>query len=196
MKAAFFDIDGTLTNINDWMIKRAVKYAENSNIKLNVYDEFYTYDKMFDWSEDDLQSFLFENFKDYLTEEMPDDNSAEILDKLKEEGHEIIFVTARGTYEPELKVVDADLTDNLTMKWLDKNNYHYDKVVIRARNKIKALEEEKLDMFIDDVDTNVYALSKYIPVIVLSRKYNTSVQGENITRANSWDEIYKIIKSM
>ncbi|MCQ2749508.1 MAG: hypothetical protein MJ246_06025 [Clostridia bacterium] len=120
-----------------------------------------------------------------MTDDMPDDNSAEVLDMLKEEGHEIIFVTARGTYEPELKVVDAKTTDDLTIKWLDKNNYHYDKIILRAKNKIKALEDEKFDIFIDDVETNVYALSKYIPVIVPSRPYNTNVLGDNITRANS-----------
>lgn len=190
------DIDGTLTNINDFMIRNAIEFAKDNNISLNVDESYYEYDKMFDWESSNLQKFLDKYFLKYLTDEKPDDNSAEVLDKLKEEGHEIIFVTARGTFEPELKVVDSATTDSLTIKWLEKNNYHYDKILLKQRNKVEALEKENLDLFIDDVDHNVYEVSKYIPVIVPARPYNTEVAGDKITRANSWNEIYKIIKNM
>lgn len=190
------DIDGTLTNINDWMIERAITFAKENNINLTVNDACYHYSDMFDWTDDDLQKYLERYFIEYLSDIKPEVDSVEILNRLQDEGHEVVFVTARGTFPPELEVINYEETNKMTVEWLDKNNYHYDKIISNARDKVKTLEDEKLDMFIDDVDTNVYALSKYVPVIVPSRKYNTSIEGDNITKANSWNEIYKIIKSM
>ena len=190
------DIDGTLTDINGWMIERAIPFAKENNINLTVDESRYDYSEMFDWTDSDLQKYLERYLIDYFSNVEPEENSVDILNKLKDEGHEIIIVTARGTCPQELEIIDSEETNKLTVEWLDKNNYHYDKIISNATNKVKILEDEKIDMFIDDVDTNVYALSKYVPVIVPLRQYNTNIEGKNITIANSWNEIYKIIKNM
>ena len=63
----------------------------------------------------------------------------------KEEGNEIIFITARFSNSD----FNIDV-ENITKYWLLQNDIPYDKLIINANEKQKVAIEEKIDVFLDD----------------------------------------------
>ncbi len=109
-----------------------------------------------------------------------------VIKKLREDGHEIIFITARSTngfYDPY----------KTSLKYLEKHKIPFDKLIVDAKEKAPICLEEKIDLFIDDSVKNCLEVSSInIPVLLFSNKYN-----ENCTlfkRVFNWKEIYKEIE--
>lgn len=108
------------------------------------------------------------------------------INKLKQEGHEIYFVTARS---------DLDMSNpyELTENYLNKNGIKYDKLLTVADNKGKVCLENNIDIFIDDSIkhcTEVYNLK--IPVLLINTSYNKKTR--KFKRVFNFKEIYYIIE--
>ena len=74
------------------------------------------------------------------------------LNKLKEEGHKIILITARWNS-------DYANSEKISEKWLEKHGIQYDKMFIGLENKAPKALEEKIDLFIDDSIRNYKEVS-------------------------------------
>lgn len=124
---------------------------------------------------------------EYLTESAPlKENVKEIITKLKEEGHTIIFITARST---------SSYSDpyQISKKYLDKYQIPYDKIVVNGLDKGTLCKEEKIDLFIDDSIRNCTDVSNQgIDVLMVSTKFNES--NKNFVHMNDWKQVYKYIK--
>lgn len=114
------------------------------------------------------------------------ENVSKILHKLKQDGHQIIFITARGkTYNNPYQI---------TKEYLDNNNIPYDKIILDSWDKSIACREENIDLFIDDSPKHCKEVSNIgIEVIMMDAKYNQN--NNQFTRKVNWDEIYKYIQS-
>lgn len=110
------------------------------------------------------------------------------INKLIEDGHEIIFITSRGfneNYDPY----------GSTEKYLHNHNVKFSKLVINAKDKSKAAMEESVDLFIDDSLKHVGMVSeKGIPTLLFETNYN---KNDILYRhVKSWKEIYEVIEGM
>ena len=115
------------------------------------------------------------------------ENVSKIITKLKEEGHTIIFITARS---------DNSYTNPylISKKYLDNNSIPYDKIIVNAREKGPICKEEKIDLFIDDNFKNCTDVSNQgIEVLMMDAIFNKEAQG--FTRVNNWQEVYEYIKN-
>lgn len=115
-------------------------------------------------------------------------NVRKILKKLKADGHEIIFITARsinGFYDPYKS----------SLKYLDKHKIPYDKLIVNIKEKAPRCLEERIDLFIDDSIHNCMEVaSKKIPVLLFDASYNKKCTL--FKRVFSWKEIYKEVERM
>ena len=110
----------------------------------------------------------------------------EIIDKLKNEGNEIFFITARsinGFKDPY----------KISYDYLKKHDIYFDKLIVNAKEKVEKSIEEKIDLFIDDSIINCNLLSKSgVKVLLFDTSYNKNCT--NFKRIFNWDDVYEEVK--
>ena len=113
-------------------------------------------------------------------------DAKEVINKLHELGHKIIFITARGEgYTDSYK---------LTKDYLEQNRIYYDKIIVNTRDKAQACVNENIELFIDDSYKHCLAVAnKGIEVLMMNAAYNT--EYKEFKRVNNWQEIYEYIKT-
>lgn len=197
---AGIDIDGVLTNVEQFILDYISKYCvENNieyNIEYNIGDSSYNYCKTFNISKEIEIDFWDIYLEKYAKNEKVRPFAAEVIKKLKKEGHEIYIITARWYTNEATK--KGNRMKNITKKWLKKNQITYDKLIFsKSENERKNQEiiDYKIDLMIEDSPTNILELSKKIPVICYSAGYNKHCSGNNIIRCYSWYDIYKKINT-
>lgn len=109
----------------------------------------------------------------------------EVFDWLKANHHEIIIITARGYYNhQEVKKITED--------FFKENNLPYDKLIMSTHNKGRVAEVEKIDLFIDDLTSNLDNVSAYdIESIKVTKEINPNSKYKEFT---SWLDILAYIK--
>ena len=189
------DIDNTLNKVQDKLNKAAFDYAISLVKKIDNYDNPLediknngdTYKKKFQFSYEELKYFLKEIQEDITNNALPRENVKEVIDKLKEDRHEIYIVTAR----------DSEFHDDpykLSKNWLDKNNIYYDRLIVNAREKASVCKNENIDLFIDDQLNNCLSVANVgiKTIMITDRIYNYN----EITQLQNWNEIYNYINEM
>lgn len=186
------DIDNTITEVQEELNHAAYEYAiklgKNIENAENPFEDTKnngdTYKKKFQFSDEELKNFL-KNIQEKITNNAkPRENAVETINRLKQNGHKIIIITAR----------DSEFHDNpdlLSQDWLNKNNIKYDKLIVNAREKGIVCKNENIDLFIDDQLNNCLNVSKEgIKVIRISNEINNN---KDIVDLNNWTKIYEYI---
>ena len=186
------DIDGVLTDIEKFIYEYGIKFCTENNLAYNLNVKEYDEDKMLGISNENADKFWNKYLKYYATEYRTRDFAAEVISKLKEEGHEIYIVTARN--EDGLLGEDHGKMKEFVSKWLERNNIKYDKIVYTEGSKLPYCVGNYIEMMIEDAPKNVIEISSKIPVLCFNNNYNAKVEGSNITRVYSWYDVYNKIK--
>lgn len=188
------DIDDTITNIKEELTQALFNYAKSLGKNIdNIYEikedannDGKCYQELFGFSYEELKYFL-KNIQENITNNaLPRENAVKIINKLKEEGNEIIIITAR----------DSEFHDDPYKKskeWLDKHNILYDKLIVNVRKKDNVCIEHNIDLFIDDKLNQCLEVSKLgINVIRVS---NDNRNINNIKTYSNWIDIYNYINN-
>lgn len=182
------DIDNTITEIQEKLDMAAYNYAlqlgkniENSkDILEDKYNNGESYQKKYHFSYDELKYFLKVIQEEITNNAIPRKMAVEVINKLKNLGHEIYIITAR----------DSEFHDNpyqLSKDWLDKNNILYDTLIVNARNKASICKDENIDLMIDDQLNNCIVVEEQgIQTIRLSDNESTY---PGIISLKNWEEI-------
>ena len=189
------DIDDTLTDVKNELIKAGEKYARSLGKNIKVDKSFEDknnngnkWQEMFQFNYDELKYFLKDIQESITNKAKPRENVVEVINKLKNDGNKIIIITAR----------DSEFHDNpykYSKDWLDKNNIYYDKLVVNARNKEDACLEEKIDLFIDDSKSNCLKVKKAgIKTIRVCNEIEDN--NSNLICFNNWNDIYSYIQTI
>lgn len=186
------DIDGVLTNIEQWQLDDASKYYYEKYKKQIINPKAYNTEKMFNMPGKD-DEWWFETIEEYL-QQAPRLYAAEIIKKLKQEQNEIYIITARNA--DESTTINQKTLEKETVAWLKKHNIIYDKLIFSSEDKSKTCNENKIDIMIEDKPENIIEVSKHIPVICYNASYNENCKGKNIIRCYSWYDIYVKIQKL
>lgn len=181
------DIDGTIAKTNERLIEEAIVFDKKKVHGRGIKDRSaYSLKDMFFWDIYNVNDFFdyIRNSKFFLTiEPMP--QAVEIINKLYEEGYEIIFITRRQ---------DNSKTIRMTKKWLKKNGFKYQKLITGSVKKYETCTTEKIDFFIDDDEKNVQAvLDEGIDAALIDGPYNK--ENKKLNRLMNWNEIYSYLKN-
>ncbi len=182
------DLDDTITKTDEILFKYAKIYNEEEKILFNINREEWNLTKAFGWNEENIKEFFSKYLKSIYEEAEIKENAKERINKLKDDGNEIIIITARDT--KSLKQVHKVCKD-----WLINNKINVDKIVVDGEDKAQKCLENKIDIFIDDNICNcenVYNNLK-IPVLLMNGRYNKDYQNPKIKRVYNWNEIYNEI---
>lgn len=189
------DIDDTLTDVKNELIKAGENYARSLEKDIKVDKNFEDknnngnkWQEMFQFDYDELKYFLKDIQESITNKAKPRENVVEVINKLKNDGNKIIIITAR----------DSEFHDDpykYSKDWLDKNNIYYDKLVVNARNKEDTCIEEKIDLFIDDSESNCLNVKKVgIKTIRVCNKIEEN--NSNLICFNNWNDIYSYIQTI
>ncbi len=143
-----FDIDYTVTNPFkvELAIAKDFLKAHRVNADNIIYPDEFSIIKKFGGSDKLADKFWSFFGTIILKHTAPRINAVSTIKKLKEQGHEIIFITARGDN-------DFFRDDNpyvLTFNWLKRNGFVFDKLVCRDSKKLQSCLRNNIDLFIDD----------------------------------------------
>lgn len=189
------DIDDTLTDVKNELIKAGENYARSLGKDIKVDKNFEDknnngnkWQEMFQFNYEELKYFLKDIQESITNKANPRENVVEVINKLKNDGNEIIIITAR----------DSEFHDDpykYSKDWLDKNNIYYDKLVVNARNKEDACIEEKIDLFIDDSKSNCLNVKNAgIKTIRVCNEIEDN--NSNLICFNNWNDIYSYIQTI
>lgn len=188
------DIDDTIADTYEVMFAYAQKYTvedlkRSAKIKEldNLTNHFYTR-SMHSWTQEEEEKFFEKYYEKIIKEIKPFTCAIETLKKLKEEGNQLIFITAR--FEPDY--FDVRKT---TLDWLKRYDVPYDKLIINPTTKKEAAIENDIDVFIDDSYSNCKdVISAGIESWIMNTRCNKGIQDQNLTRVYSWPHIKQIIE--
>lgn len=188
------DIDDTISETFETLLPYSQKYTiedlkreANINLRGDLSNHFYIV-YVNGWNEQEAVQFWEKYYAEILRNLNIKKFAAEVINKLKEEGHNIYLITARW----DMRV---DNVKEITRKWLENNNVKYDELILNASDKLKIAREKNIDIFIDDSFNNCKSIKDGInsKVYLMNTKMNETLNDDNIKRVYSWPEVYSLI---
>ena len=186
MSKIAIDIDNTICNTTEFFGKLAIDYDRNVLHKNNVINFNKVVPRSDDWSKEELKYFV-ENYMYIEFVNIPIKKDAVIyINKLKELGYEIVFITNRG-------IKEDDHSDLIIPEYLEKNNIPYDGIITKSNDKYKYLDG--FDYFIDDDNKHCEEAKEKtkVEVIMMRTDKTKDYNNDEFMIANNWEEIYNSI---
>lgn len=159
------------------------------NSKIN--ERELAFQKRFKWSEEEIADF-FQKYQKKIVEEsnyMP--GAKMVLSMLKEEGHELLIITARGT-------VNEKVIEWTEKRFKNDNMNIFNKTYYKVVNKEEICKKENIDVMIDDSNSNCKKISESkIKTIYLKAAPSYDMEeNEYLKVLYNWGEIYRYIKDL
>ncbi len=179
------DIDDTITNTYETLIPIvAISYGMNIEKLMKKHPSY----KELSGTLPDFGDFAKKNFARVAKMVPLKVGAVDIINKLREQGHKIIFITARN---------DKDFKDpyKASCDYLKANGIKFDKLIVNSNNKAKDCVLENIDLFIDDNTMNCKAV-KNKGIITLQMKTIFSKGSKNLRSVNDWQEVYNVVQEM
>ena len=188
------DIDDTISETFETLLPYAQRYTieelgRKEKIDFNKdYLNHYYVEKMFNWKEEEAMNFWKKYYEEIIEKVNSKAFASEVIGKLKEKGNNIYLITARWSNKD-------NKVEKITKKWLKEKNIVYDKMFLSAEDKVKLVEENKIDIFIDDSYQNCKDVSEKTnaKVYIMSSRVNEKFKIEGVKRVYSWYEIEDLI---
>ncbi len=185
------DIDGVLTNDDDYILDCTSKYCYEKGLNSFVNPYAYEYNK-FNWDSKMIDDYRQKYFDEYVDNEPIRKFSNEVIRKLKSDGHEIFIIT--GRYLSHDDNLEGENMRKRIKIWLDKNGIIYDKLIFAEAPKIPEIKENHIDIMIEDSPTTIPLIKDIVKVFCYDTRYNRNLSYDNVTRVFSWYDIYTKIK--
>ncbi len=183
------DIDNTITNTLPILKEYCKKYNKEvvkRNLKMNN-KGFASYN-LYNWTQEENMDFCIKYLEEVVLQAQVKENAKEIIEKLKNDGHNINIVSSR--IQPMFKT-----PYETTEKYLKEKGIKYDKLLVGSLDKEKFCIENNIEIMLEDEPHYIIPISKKIPVIVFEEEFNKECEGKNIIKVNNWNEVYNIIKA-
>lgn len=189
------DIDDTTFLTVKSMLKYADKFEEETSGKPINKDNFgliknrYYLEALYGWDRQTKLKFFNTYYKNVLEECTMLPNANKVIQKLRENGHTIHFITARL-----MNIKDCD-TEKITRESLKSFNIPYDSLSLHISDKLTFCIEHGIDLLIEDsYETCKQLVDNGIKSILMTTKMNENIDSNGITRVNNWEQIYEEIE--
>lgn len=112
-----------------------------------------------------------------------------VINKLKNEGHQLIIISARGGKFAEM--------EDVALERLNAEGLVFDKYYWHIDNKVEIAKKENLDFMIDDYYKHIKELTENKIKSIYFRDVDMPKLEDNkyLYDATNWGEVYRIIKT-
>lgn len=177
------DIDDTITNSYNKILEELQKeYGINRFDYINQGKTYYDIEQQKSRFPG-YDKFCSDNFERILKDVPLKHGVVEILNKLRENGHDIFFITARhlGEYKNPYE---------FTKKFLDDHQINYNELHTGIMNKGKFCQENNIDLFIDDTVKHCKSAKDHnIKAFLFDNTFNR--ETDEYDRVYSWYDVYE-----
>lgn len=171
------DIDGVVADSYPaWLEELNRHYGKNITV-LEDYEMHLVFDVPFD----DMNNYFVDNVEHLLSIPKPVRGAREGIESLIQEGHDIIYITARRTEEEEI-----------TLRWLEQYGIPHETVLFSGfKSKVDLVREWGIQAFVEDHVLNAEGIAHIgVPVFLMTTSYNRDkALPENVTRCADWEGI-------
>lgn len=182
------DVDGVIFNTEEWLSIYAEIFDIETFKKDSLINPFEYYKEIqYDWDKEHSDEFL----KTYLLKSTYDSTfiagAVWVIKRLKELGHKIIIISARGNDYPEVLPV--------LEKRFEDEGLSFDKIHWKIKNKLEICVNEKIDVMVDDRPSTCQKLSdNNIHTLYLKNESRVELKDNDYLKTvKNWGEIYKQI---
>ena len=146
------------------------------------------FEERFSWTKEEAMEFLKKYHPGIVENSNYMPGAKKILKMLKEEGHELVVITARGGFDQNIITLTDKRLKNDDMDIFD--NYFY-----AALDKAKVCKDENIDIMIDDSNENCKNTSENkIKTIYLKDAPSYDMEeNEYLKVFYNWGEIYRYL---
>ena len=185
------DLDGVVFNTEMlWSTYAELYDCIELNKNSVITKEEPRFQERYDWSEEEKNTFL-DKYAD-ITEFDLMPGAKQVIKMFKEDGHELVVITARGAISNQKEGA------SIAAKKLEDEGIKFDRYYWKQSEKLDVCKMEKVDVMIDDNYHICETLKEAgIPVIYfnsLSRKHLEEKDG--LREVSNWGEAYRVIKSL
>ncbi len=147
--------------------------------------------RRYEWTQEEFDQFVKKYHLYVVNNANFVPGAKEVLKMLKEEGHELIIISARGHEKQELIEITEDIFEHNNMNIFNK--YYWG-----VEDKAKICKYENIDLMIDDYIENCKAIAnEQIKTIYLQDAPSFIVEdSEYIKTLYNWGEIYRYITDL
>ena len=176
------------------MFKENVNLTQDKPFEVNINvknEKEIKFQDRFDWTEEETNRFL-EKYHTKITEEanfMP--GAKKVLKMIKEEGHELIIISARGYINKK--------TIKITQQKFKENDLEiFSKYYWATPQKTEVCIKEKIDIMIDDSYQNCKSISEAkIKTVYLKDAPSYDLKENQYVKVlYNWGEIYRYINEV
>lgn len=145
----------------------------------------------FKWTQEQINGFLKKYHKQIIVESNFMPGVKRILNLLKQDGHSLILITARGGMNSDMIKITEEILNLNKMDIFDK--YYW-----ATENKDEVCIKENVDIMIDDFYAKCESIAnKKIKTIYLKDTPSYDLkESEYIKVLYNWEEIYRYIKEL
>lgn len=186
------DLDGVIFDTE----KEFKTYAEiydfvdlKQNKRLNNME--FRFQDRFDWSQDEEKGFFKKYHKQIIQEANYLPGVKRVLKMLKEDGHSLILITARGGLNKDMIKITQERFKQEDMDIFDK--YYW-----ATENKDEVCVKENIDVMIDDYYLKCISIAnKKIKTIYLKDASSPNLEENDYIKVlYNWGEVYRYIKGL
>ena len=146
------------------------------------------YQERFNWSKEETEGFIKKYHKQIVTESNFMPGAKTVLKLLKNEGHSLILITARGFLNKEMIKITEEI--------FRKNNMEiFDKYYWATEIKDKVCLKEKIDFMIDDSYEKCKSISeaKIKTIYLKDAPCYDMEENEYLKILYNWGEVYRYL---
>ena len=177
------DIDGVISDSYPvWLQELNRHYGKNITVL-----EDYEMHLVFDVPWDDMNQFFVQNTEKLLTMPKPIPGAIAGIETLINEGHEVIYLTARTPEEEEV-----------TLRWFAQYAVPYERILFTGfQSKADLAKKWSMEAFIEDYLVNARAIAATgIPVFLYNTSYNQGELPPKVTRCYNWEQVLSGIRRL
>lgn len=187
------DIDGVINDLTLFHVSCGTKYCLDNNIAYNITNNYMgcadifqwdTYTEQLFWEQYYLQLLLYPRFvRPY---------ASEVTKKLIEEGHTLIFITARK--DQDLPYKETQSMFDITLRYLQENRIYYSDLIL-SNSKEEIISSKHINIMVEDNPVFFQICSSIldIPLLCFDTLYNAHISGTNVVRVYSWYDVLQKI---
>lgn len=182
------DIDNVIADLDETYLEYFLQEDKNKkNTGIINKNARHITNGMFDWSEDEVIDFISDKMDEMGDNLSVIEGAKKWIDKLKRENHKIYLLTHR-------KNRYWKAPENVTKKWLERNEIYYDKLIFtNTTDKSPECIENKVEIMFDDSVANCNSLlAAGIPCYVFKTRYNENYKN-GLKMVYNWEEVYATV---
>lgn len=197
------DIDGVLNYREEFILAYGAKYCVESGHGKLIDAKAHSLRKVFGWTKEQRDEFWYNYGKYQLWIWPAQCFAADVIRRLREEGHEIYIVTGRNDVEdPAMDGKPENKSwEEITKGWLKENGIEYDGFGFdlgrpAPNDKGTYCAEHGIDVMIEDNPDYLETLEGKTKIFIYNQPYNEAMNLENAERVYSWYDVYAKLKEM